>query len=160
MRYKVAPPARSVDALADARAAIPLVPEPEADCCRAIQDATDCATRDEARTLLTFLQALDLVAESERGYYRTQHSLDREQAGTAFRRQVFPVEELFAALEDGPLDVDGAFAAVREAIPPWERNRHADWTAVWRGRVEHLLEWGVTFGVLTADGTGYALACQ
>ncbi|MFC6864663.1 hypothetical protein ACFQGE_14495 [Halomicroarcula sp. GCM10025817] len=160
MRYKVAPPARSLAVLADARAAIPLVPEPEADCCRAIQQATDCGTRDEARTLLTFLQALDLVAESERGYYRTQRSLDREQAGAAFRQQVFLVAELLGALEDGPLDVEGTFAAVRDEIPPWERNRHADWTAVWRERVANLLEWGVIFDLLTADGEGYALAAQ
>ena len=159
MRYKVAPAPRSLDALADARAAIPLVPEPEADCCRAIQRATDCATRDEARTVLTFLQALGLVGESERGYHRTQRPLDRGAAAEAFRRSVFLVDELLVALEAESRDTDEAFAAVREGVPRWGRNRHADGRAVWRDTGSNLLAWGVVFGLLTG-GDGYAIAAQ
>jgi hypothetical protein len=40
MRYKVAPPARSLDFLDAARSAVPLVPKAESDCCSAIQRET------------------------------------------------------------------------------------------------------------------------
>jgi hypothetical protein len=160
VRFKVAPPATSLDALAEARAAIPLVPDSEADCCRAIQTSLDLRTREAARELLTFLRALDLVDATDRGYYRTRDPLDRAAAADAFRENVFGVAELLGALGSTPRGLDAVFEDVRDAIPEWERNRHADWESAWRERVEHLLDWGVVFGLVRVDDDGYRLAGQ
>ncbi|MBX0294891.1 hypothetical protein [Haloarcula nitratireducens] len=157
MRYKVAPPARSLSFLGDARAAIPLVPDDEADCCRAIQRATDVTDRETAREYLTFLRALDLVDESDRGYHRTRTELDQSALAVAFRENVFAASELLDALDDcgGPLTETEAFERVRDAVPRWERERHADWERVWRTRLDHLLGWAEAFGLAARTDDGY-----
>ncbi|MDQ2072900.1 hypothetical protein ACODNH_05220 [Haloarcula sp. NS06] len=157
MRYKVAPPARSRSFLETAREALPLVPDSEADCCRAIQMATDVSDRETAQKYLVFLQALGLVAESERGYYRTREDFDRTDLATTFKKSVFGVDVLLAALSSEPRDSDAAFGALRAEIPRWERERHTDWEAVWRERTVNLLEWAVLFGLAEKTDDGYRL---
>jgi hypothetical protein len=152
MRFKVAPPARSLDFLREARSAVPLVPRAESDCCGAIQRETGVEDRDTARAYLTFLRALGLVAESEQGYHRTQASLDRAKLAAAYQERVFLVAELLEAIEAGPKTADSAFEAVREQVPRWERERHADWERQWQTNVEHLLAWAVVFDCCTVDG--------
>lgn len=151
MRYKVAPPARSLDFLRTARNAVPLVPDDEADCCGAIQRATDVSDREQARAYLTFLQALGLVAESARGYHRTRGRLDRDELATAFSEQVFLVTELLDAVEAGADSPAAAFGAVRGEIPRWERERDPEWEQNWRRRVDNLLGWAVVVGSLTSE---------
>lgn len=155
MRYKVAPPARSLEFLERARGAIPLVPRDETDCCRSIQRETEVADRETAQAYLVFLQALGLVAESDRGYHRTRTEFERQQLADEFRRSVFGVDVLVDALASGPLDADDAFAALRDQIPRWERERHTDWEAIWRARTENLLEWAVAFGLAEKSDSGY-----
>ncbi|EMA06619.1 hypothetical protein SAMN05443574_10542 [Haloarcula vallismortis] len=155
MRYKVAPPARSRSFLETARDAVPLVPDSEADCCRAIQTATDVSDRETAREYLVFLQALGLVAESERGYYRTRTDLDRAALARAFEDSVFGVDVLLGALGPQPVAADAAFDALRSEVPRWERERHADWEAIWLERVTNLLEWATTFGLVEKTADGY-----
>ena len=155
MRYKVAPPARSRSFLETAREALPLVPDSEADCCRAIQTATDVSDRETAQKYLVLLQALGLVAESERGYYRTRTDPDQTDLGTAFAESVFGVNVLLAVLDSEPVDGDAAFDALRAEIPRWERERHTDWETVWRERTMNLLEWAVVFGLVEKAGDGY-----
>ncbi|MDS0283455.1 hypothetical protein [Haloarcula onubensis] len=151
MRYKVAPPARSLDFLRTARGTIPLVPDAEADCCGAIQRSTDVPDRETAREYLTFLQALGLVAESERGYHRTREDVDREALATAYRGQVFPVAELLDAVAAGADSTEAAFRAVREEIPRWERERDPEWERRWRERVDNLLGWAVVFDLVAVE---------
>jgi hypothetical protein len=155
VRYKVAPPARPRSFLETARAAIPLVPDSEADCCRAIQTATDVTDRETAQKYLVFLQALGLVAESDRGYYRTRTDPDRAAIATAFEDSVFGVDVLLDAFGSEPVDADAAFDALRDEVPRWERERHADWEAVWRERTERLLEWAALFGLVEKTAGGY-----
>lgn len=153
MRYKVAPPARSLARLETAREAVPLVPDSEADCCRAIQGAIDLDDRDTAREFLVFLQALGLVAETERGYHRTRVDPDIDDLAAAYRKHVFLVAELLDAVESGHRTTDAAFEAVRDDIPRWERQRDTDWERRWRESVEELLGWAVLFGLLSVtDG--------
>ena len=151
MRYKVAPPTRSLDFLRTARDAIPLVPDDEGDCYAAIQRATDVSDREQARAYLTFLQALGLVAESERGYHRTRETLDSEALATAYRERVFLVDELLTAVGAGADSPGAAFEAVREEVPRWERERERGWEQNWRDQVEQLLGWAVVFGSLTRE---------
>ncbi|WP_254271814.1 hypothetical protein [Haloarcula marina] len=158
MRYKVAPPARSLAFLADVREAVPLVPGEEADCCRAIQRATDVPDRETARESLIFVEALGLVASGERGYYRRQGDFDREALAAQFRANVFAVAELLDALDVEPKTVDEAFDAVRSVVPRWERERRTDWEADWRRRTEHLLEWSAVFGLTRQTDRGYEAA--
>jgi hypothetical protein len=155
MRYKVAPPARSRSFLRTAREAIPLVPDSEADCCRAIQTATDVSDRETAQKYLVFLQALGLVAESDRGYYRTRTDPERADLAAAFEESVFGADVLLVALDPEPIDADVAFDTLRDEIPRWERERHTDWEAVWRARVTNLLEWAATFGLAEKTADGY-----
>jgi len=155
MRYKVAPPARPVSFLRTARGALSPLPDPEADCCRAIRTACDLDDRETARGYLVFMQALGLVAESERGYHRTQAEFEAVDLADGFRRRVFLADAVLDALDAEPRDVDALFAAVADEVPPWERQRHADWAATWRERVRRLAEWAVELELGTSTPDGY-----
>ena len=172
MRFKVVPalpdaareePAVALDLLARARDAVPLVPRSEDDCCMRVVNAGVVGARDDASEWLTFARALELVAESDRGYHRVRDAPDpTETAGRAaladrFRERVFGAEELLAALAaaDDGLPVDAAFDRLRDRIPNWERRRHTDTEAVWRERVGHLLDWAVVLGLARWDGERY-----
>lgn len=158
MRYKVAPPVRSRAFLEQCREAVPLIPDSEADCCRAIREATDLDNRETAREYLVLCQALGLVAESDRGYYRTQDDPSRDELAAAFRDHVFAATELVAAVEGGSADAadeDEVFDAIRDVVPQWERERDPDWESVWRERTAHLLGWAAELGLLEATDAGY-----
>lgn len=169
MQFKVVPrPPDSLAAVADARRAIPRVPGSIEDCCARLVARTDIRSRDDAREWLTFLRALGLVAESERGFYRTGDEFDpddcltdRESTTTsvaaAFRTRVYLADAILETLRvaDKPLDADGVFERVREDVPRWERDHHADWEQVWRERVWRILEWAVLFTLAGHDTDGY-----
>lgn len=152
MRYKVVPDPRDIDAIERAQRAVPLVPDPVEDCCTRIRDELGLPSRDVAREWLTFLQALELVAETDRGFERRRTDPDPDALADAFRRRVFGAEELLDALEAGPITSEEAFDAIRDAIPRWERDRHQDWEREWRTRVERLLAWSVRFGLADREG--------
>lgn len=160
MRYKVAPPPRSVPFLKRVRGAVPLVPEDESDCCLAIQRATDVADRERAREYLTFARALELVARGSRGYHRTREPVDADRLTAAFRRRVFLVDELLAGVGTAGQSSGAAFDTVRDDVPRWERERRSDWVADWRARVDNLLGWGVKFGLLAVDDGRYRPVSQ
>jgi len=156
MRYKVAPEPRDLDFLADAQRAVPLVPETVDDCCARLVDRTDVSSRDAAREYLTFLEALELVAETPRGYERERADPEQTALADAFERRVFGASELLGSVRAaGSLTVDEAFDRLREHVPRWERERHADWEREWRERTERLLEWAVVFGLATRDTDRY-----
>lgn len=157
MRYKVVPPVRDVEFCYEAADLLPLVPGSVEDCCARLRDGTDLPSRDLAREMLTFLEALGLVAETERGYHRVRDQPDRAALAQAYRNRVFGVAEVLDALRaaEGPLTPDEAFDALREDVPEWERARHPDWEAVWRDRTRRLLDWTVEFGLARATDEGY-----
>lgn len=172
MRFKVVPrlpdeardePVVALDLLSRAGDAVPLVPKSEDDCCMRVVNAGVVGARDDASEWLTFCRALELVAESDRGYHRVRNAPDpTTEAGRAalaerFRERVFGAEHVLAALadaEDG-LTADAAFERFRDRIPNWERRRHTDPERVWRDRVEHLLDWAVVLGLARWDGRRY-----
>lgn len=161
MQFKVVPdPPDSLDFLADARRAVPLVPGSEADCCARLMDRTGLAARDAAREWLTFLRALGLVEVGDRGFGRTRSDPDREALADAFRERVYAAEDVLAALRaaDEPLHAAAVFERVRDRVPQWERNRHADWEDVWTERVRRILDWAVLFGLAERTDEGYRLA--
>jgi hypothetical protein len=156
MRYKVVPAPREVAFLRTAQRAVPLVPDTVEDCCSRIRDETDVTSRDEAREYLTFLEALELVAETPRGYRRQSQSPAEAPLADRFEANVFPVRELLAVVDGtAPVTPATAFEGLREDVPRWERDRHQDWEREWERRTEHLLEWAVTFDLVTADDDRY-----
>jgi len=156
VRYKVAPEPRDIAFLEDAQRAVPLVPETVEDCCARLIERTDVDTREAAREYLTFLQALELVAETPRGYERERVDPEQAALADAFERRVFGARELLDALtEAGPLTTDEAFERLREHVPHWERERHTDWEQEWRGRTERLLAWAAVFGIVERVGDRY-----
>ena len=156
MRYKIVPPAQDAAFLEDAQRAVPLVPGTVEDCCLRLVDETAAPSRDAAREYLTFLEALELVEESERGYRRRRIEPDEQDLADAFERRVFGASELLDALRtNGPQTAGEAFESIRNVVPQWERDRHTDWEAEWRDRTGRLLEWCVTFELATTDGSEY-----
>ncbi|QPV63286.1 hypothetical protein I7X12_01235 [Halosimplex litoreum] len=156
MRYKIVPPVRDRAFLADAQRAVPLVPGTVEDCCLRIVDETTAPSRDAAREYLTFLEALELVAETSRGFERRRVDAAEADLADAFERRVFGASELLDALREADsLTVEEAFDALREHVPRWERDRHTDWEAEWRERTERLLDWSVTLGLAVNDGDRY-----
>jgi hypothetical protein len=154
-RVKVVPEPRSLDDLQAVREALPLVPGSIEDCCTRVRDRTFVLSRDEARAWITFLDALGLVDDTDNGFHRTREDIDRETLGERFRERVFGVEELLAILDGEGKTLDEVFEEFRDTVPQWERNRHTDWEAEWQNQVEALLEWAVTFELVTEDGGKY-----
>jgi len=143
----IPPPPDDLDAVRAAQRAVPLVPGSEADCCALLVERLDLRSRDVARTWLTFLRGLGLVAEGDRGFVRTRVEVDRERLAGGLLDGVFPARELLDALDAGPVTGDAAFEAVEDAIPPWERAKDHDWRGTWRTRVSYLLDWLVMAGL-------------
>ena len=157
MQFKVVPPAPdSLEALETARRAVPLVPQSETDCCARVMDRAGVPARDEAKEWLTFMRALGLVAEAERGYYRTRDLAAREELAAAFRERVYGAEDLLDALDEAePASTEAVFERFADSVPTWERQRHADPEYVWRERVGRLLDWAVLFGLAGRADGGY-----
>jgi len=150
-RTKAVPGPVSMDALESARQAVPLVPRPGDDCCGRVQRRGPAATREEAQDWLAFLEALNLVSETERGYERRTVDSTEEPLGCRFRENVYGVREVLDALEDHPATPDDVFERTRPIVPTWERNRHTEWEVVWRDRTQRLLQWAVVFGLATVE---------
>lgn len=157
MRFKSIPPAPdSLTFLEEASQAVPLVPEPEESCCVRLASRLEPVNKDEARTWLAFLRALDLAEEGKLGYVRTGMPIEVAVLAEAFVARVFGVREVLSHLEEaGPADVDQIFELVRSIVPNWERHRNpGTWESTWRDRTEALLDWAVLFGLVTeADGS-------
>ncbi|MFB6143304.1 MAG: hypothetical protein ABEJ30_08205 [Halorientalis sp.] len=157
MRYKVAPEPADIAVLRAVHGAVPLVPASTDDCCDRVRERTAVGTRDDAAVWLGFLDALGLAARTDRGYRRERRAVDPAELAGPFRERVFLVDEALSTLgaADDPLTAGAVFARVREEVPRWERNRHGDWTAVWRERVDRLLAWAVAFGLAERVEEGY-----
>lgn len=154
-----APPA-DCQTLERIRGAVPLVPGSVEDCCsHIVAEAGDVVPgRDDANRWLAFLEALDLVAEYDRGYARTRTSLDRESVAERFTDRVYGAAEVQAILAEGnaPLDAATVVERFESHVPPWERRRDpGGWRERWRGRVKHLLEWLVVLGLVERTEEGY-----
>jgi hypothetical protein len=158
-RFKlVPPPPESLDAVATAQRAVPLVPDSEDDCCARLMRRCDLPSRDVARTWLTFLRALELVEETEDGFRRLQTDPTRDHLREVVPRRVFGAAELLDALatSDGPLDVDALFERFRDRVPTWEHHKEpARWERLWRERVETICEWLVLLGLAESTPDGY-----
>jgi hypothetical protein len=160
MRYKTVPEPGDRRTLRAVERAVPLVPGDEEDCCARIAARTEVPGRDAAREWLTFLVALGLVAEGDRGYHRTRTDPDPDVLAERFLDNVFGAREVFEAAENGPIDIEAAFAALETSVPHWERHRNPDWEQAWHGTTERLLEWAVRFGLLERDGGHYRVTEQ
>ncbi|MFB6172139.1 MAG: hypothetical protein ABEJ23_06370 [Haloarculaceae archaeon] len=155
MRFKVVPPARGLETLAAAQAALPLVPDDETTCCARLMRDTDVPAQDEAKEWLTFLRALGLAALTDSGYRRIQDDPDPAVLAQRFRERVYGADALLAALADADRPLTAGAAFDRFDVPEWERRRYADWETVWRERVERVLEWAVALDLATATPDGY-----
>ncbi|PSQ19548.1 hypothetical protein BRD00_01395 [Halobacteriales archaeon QS_8_69_26] len=159
VRRKPVPPVPdSLDRVAEVRGAVPLVPGSVEDCCSRLVGRAGVPSRDEARTWLTFLSALGLVAESDRGFARTREPADpdSETLARAFREGVYGAREVLELLvaADEPLDADAVFEEFREHVPNWERMRDDAWERTWRERVARLLGWAALLGLVReAEGS-------
>jgi len=158
MQFKLVPePPQSLDFVADAQRAVPLVPGSEDDCCARMLDRTDLTSRDEARTWLTFLRALGLAEEQSSGFTRTREDPTPEFLAEQFRENVFGVPVLLEILDDAgkPLSAEEAFEQFEDEVPTWEHYKNPNsWETIWSERVEFLLDWAVLLGlVVEVDGT-------
>jgi hypothetical protein len=156
VRFKRVPdPPRDIGRLDRARRAVPLVPDPEADCCARLRERLDLPDRDAARAWLTFLRALELVERTDRGYRRVRPAPGDGAVREAFEERVYGAREaLDAVAADGPLTASEAFDRLRDRVPAWERARSPDWAASWRERTRRLLDWAALLGLVERrDGT-------
>lgn len=158
MRFKHVPAAPdSVETVFEARRAVPLVPDTQEDCCTRLMERVGFPERDEAAKWLTFMRALGLVAEHERGYARTREDVDAGGLAVAFLDGVYLAPEVRAAVADAdePLSPDAVFDAVSDGVPQYERNKYPrSWREVWGKTVARELDWLVLLGELdrTDDG--------
>jgi hypothetical protein len=157
MQFKLVPPAPdSVQFVADAQRAVPLVPGTEDDCCARLRDRLDLPSRDVARTWLTFLRALELVAERESGFVRLSQEPTPTHLRTALLDRVYGARELSESLGSEPVTTASAFERFEGRIPEWERHKDpAGWRETWRERVSHLLDWLVLLGLAERHEDGY-----
>lgn len=162
MRFKHLPaPPATLETVADAQRAVPLVPDDEDDCCERLLGRLDLRSRDAARTWLTFLRALGLVEETDSGFRRRRADPTPDRLRDTFRERVFAAEEVLAALRDadGGLTAEDAFDRVRDLIPEWERHKNpTEWEAIWRDRTADLLAWLALLDLAERDGDAYRFA--
>jgi len=159
VRFKHVPEAPdSLDFVADAQRAVPLVPGTEDDCCARLMRRLDFPSRDVSRTWLTFLRALGLARETESGsFVRESAEPTPEQIRQAFRERVYGAREVLDTLDaDESKSIDEVFAAFEDRVPVWETHRAAgDWRDIWRERVERILAWAVLLGLADERDDGY-----
>lgn len=161
MRTKVIPVAPAdLETIERVRSAVPLVPGRAEDCCSRIVGRVGDVVhgRDDANRWLAFLEALDLVAEYDRGFARTRTAIDRETLADRFSTRVYGAREVQHILTaaDGPLGPEAVFERFEPAVPPWERDRDPDgWRARWTDRVNRLLDWIVLLGLAESTAEGY-----
>jgi hypothetical protein len=158
VKFKLLPePPESLEFVAEAQRAVPLVPGSEDDCCARLMRRVDVPARDVSRTWLTFLRALELARETDSGFVRERTDPTPEHLRDAFRRRVYGAREVLASLDtDEPRTVEGIFTEFEERVPVWETHRAAeDWRDVWRERVEHMLEWAVLLDLVEERDQGY-----
>lgn len=161
MRFKwvVEPPA-TLDAVADAQRAIPLVPASDADCLRRLVDRTDETVindREDAREWLTFLRAIGLVDRTSSGYRRERVELTAGELVDRLRDGIYGAREIDDQLEaaDEPLTVGDLAETVD--LPTWEQHHHTDPERVRRQRLRRLAEWFVLCGQGERTADGYVI---
>jgi hypothetical protein len=159
-RFKLVPPApASLDAIAEAQRAVPLVPGSEDDCCARLMRRLDLPSRDVARTWLTFLRALDLAAERESGFVRLSRDPTTDHLREAFLDRVYGAREVRGVLDARPLDADAVFERFEERVPTWEHHKDpSGWRETWRERVGRLLDWLVLLDLAAPVDDGYVVA--
>jgi hypothetical protein len=159
VKFKLVPEAPgSLDLVADAQRAVPLVPGSEDDCCARLMRRVGFETRDVARTWLTFLRALELAEETPSGFKRLRTDPTPDHLRAAFRERVYGAEEALAALEsaDDPVSATEAFDRFRERVPEWEHHKNPrTWEQVWAERHERLLDWLVLLDLAERTSEGY-----
>ncbi|MCU4974826.1 hypothetical protein OB955_19075 [Halobacteria archaeon AArc-m2/3/4] len=162
MQFKLVPTAPDDLAYVETvQRAVPLVPGSEDDCCARIMRRTEIAPRDEARTWLTFLRALELAEEGASGFTRTRRDPEPEHLRDAFCDRLYGVDRLLEILAeaDGPLSSKAVFDRFRDDVPAYEQYRWSDrLEEVWSERVERLLEWAVLLDLVDRDEDGYRFA--
>lgn len=156
-RFKLVPPAPdSLDVVAEAQRAVPLVPGSEDDCCARLLRRLDLPSRDVARTWLTFLRALGLVTEGENGFTRTRRAPTPEHLREAFLDRVYGAREVRNALDSDPQDADAVFEQFETHVPEWEHYKDPTrWRETWRERVARLLAWLDLLGLARDVEGGY-----
>lgn len=161
MKFKHVPePPDSLDAVADAQRAVPLVPGSEEDCCARLMRRLDFDSRDVARTWLTFLRAMELAEETADGeFVRLRTEPTAEHLREAFERRIYGAADVLEHLSADPTTVEDAFDGFEARVPVWERHRAAEnWRDVWTERVGRMLEWAVLLGVAERREGGYVAA--
>jgi hypothetical protein len=157
MRFKLVPPApASIEFVADAQRAVPLVPGTEDDCCARLVRRLDLPSRDVARTWLTFLRALDLAVERESGFVRRSREPTRDHLTAALFDNVYGAREVYDRLGSEPVHTDAVVERFETEVPAWERHKDpTGWRETWHDRVENLLDWFVLLGRAKRRPNGY-----
>lgn len=162
MQFKLVPAAPDEIAFVETvQAALPLVPGSESDCCGRIMERAGITSRDEARTWLTFLRALELATEGPSGFRRTRRDPDPDQLRQVFRDRVYGAETVLELLAtaDQPLSADAVYERFATTITPYERHKHQhQLEQIWGERVERLLEWAVLLDLAVRENSRYRIA--
>ncbi len=157
-RKPLPPPPDDLATVQAARAAVPLVPVPEDDCCARLQGRLDLPGRDVAATWLDFLRGLGLAEAGPSGFTRARADPDDAALAEAFLAGVLGARETLAAFgtADEPLTAAAVAGRTEALVSPWERQRDGpDWPAVWRERTADLLDWLVLLGLAERVDGGY-----
>ncbi len=162
MQFKLVPePPESLAYVETVHQAVPPVPGTEDDCCARIMRRTEISPRDEARTWLTFLRALELAAETDRGFYRIRRDPDPDALEMAFLERVYGARKVLEILDQAerPLAAETVFERFRETVPAYEQFKHRHrLEETWGERVRRLLEWCVLFGLAERGDEGYVVS--
>ncbi|WP_276253361.1 hypothetical protein [Halomontanus rarus] len=159
MQFKLVPAAPDdLEYVETVQRAVPLVPGSEDDCCARIMRRTEIAPRDEARTWLTFLRALELAEEGPSGFTRTRRDPDPEHLRTAFRDRLYGVDRILEILAeaDEPLSSEAVYDRFKDDVPTYEQYRWSErLEAVWSERLDRLLEWAALLDLAERVDDGY-----
>lgn len=161
MRFKPVPePPATVEAVAAAQQAVPLIPAGESACLSRLIERTDetiISDRDKAQQWLTFLRALGLVDQTPSGYRRHRTKPTASELVDRLLDGVYGARELYAVLAaaDTPLSLEDLIDQETVDLPTWERHHHTNHEQVRRERQQRLVDWFVLCGAAERTSDGY-----
>lgn len=159
MRFKPVPlPPADRSTVETVREALPADADGVDDCCGRLVDRTSIATREEARSWIAFLRALELATADGAGYRRTSREFDRSGVRAAFRERVYGADAILEILDraEGPIPAATVHERLCDERSSIERRSSAGSTDS-EERVHRLLEWAILFGLAERAEGGYRL---
>lgn len=156
VRFKLIPAASSIGKLRAVHQSVPTDPGATDDCCSLLCEAVGLPNRQAAEEWLVFLRALELAAETDGSYHRLNWKA-RDSLVDSFESRVVGAADLLDRIEEGdPMTRDELAAECRGSGNTTSGNHPLERDT----RIDRLLGWSVSLGVIVDTPEGYSTVAE